>query len=114
VTGQTWIMLAVLVLLVALAAAARRGLRWLRYAINRERETGHAGVRRRVTRLVGRKQDVYETVMKADTMPGYVWWRWTRKPRQPFTEEFGWAPTQRLARRRLRRSGPGRDGSPRR
>lgn len=96
ITGAVVVALGVL----AYRAATRR----LRRAIAFERETGNLRVRRRTTVLVGRKKDVYEYVVKAETMPGYVWFRWTRKPRQPFTEDFGWAPTRRLARWRLRRS----------
>lgn len=86
--------------------AAQRAGRALRYAIARERDTGHRRLRQRVTNLVGRKQDTMETVLKADTMPGYVWFHWSRRPREPFVEIHGWAPFEWAARVQLRRNRP--------
>lgn len=73
----------------------------LRRRIADEKVFGNIKVRDRQTRRVGRATDVLEATMPAETMPGWVWFRWTRHPRQPLTETIGWAPTRRLARRGL-------------
>lgn len=80
----------------------RRFRRTLRQQIAHESVMGHTGVRRRVERLVGRRQDQFTQVLAADTMRGWVWFYWTRRPREGYRERTGWAPTKRLAQRRLR------------
>ena len=94
----------------ALALVALAGWRWrrfrrdLRRKIAHESVVGHAGIRRRVAALVGRRQDEFKDVMEAETMRGWVWFYWTRRPREGYRERTGWAPTKRLAQRQLARA----------
>lgn len=64
---------------------------------------GHRAIRTRIAGLVGRR-DQWEmgTVERAERLPGWVWVWAQRRPRVPYREELGWAPTRRQARRRLR------------
>lgn len=80
------------------------GRRRLRNRIAHEQATGHAGVRRRIKHTVGRRTDTFQDVLRAETMPGWVWFYWTRRPGESYRERTGWAPTRGLARRRLART----------
>lgn len=109
---STW-EIAVVATCCALAAAAwvvvgvkayRAFRRRLRNRVAHEQATGHTGVRRRVQRTVGRRTDTFKDVMRAETMPGWVWFYWTRHNGEAYREHTGWALTRRQARRRLARA----------
>lgn len=104
--------LAVILAVVALAIGgwyAARQLRTyhhLRFAD--EKANGHLKVRQRMRNMVGRRRDTYDGVMRAETMYGWVWMAFTRKPREPYVEVMEWAPTRRAAKRALARYRDGR------
>jgi hypothetical protein len=115
VTAQTISHLALLALVVAGLAVAVAGTyavrqlrQWHLFKVAHEKSNGHLRVRARIRNMVGRKQDTYDGVMHAETMYGWVWLAFTRKPREPYIEVMEWAPTKRAARRRLARYRDGR------
>lgn len=114
-TGLTIAHLAVLGVVLAAVALAIAGWyvsRQLRaYHLLRlaeEKANGHFKVRRRMRSMVGKTKDTYDGVMRADTMYGWVWMAFTRRPREPYVEIMEWAPTRRAARRALARYRDGR------
>jgi hypothetical protein len=76
------------------------GRRHLGARIAYEYASGNLGVRRRVQHTIGRKHDVLDTALRAETMPGYMWFYWTRRAGEGFRERHGWALTKKAARRR--------------
>lgn len=120
-TALEWALaLLALTALVVAYVVARAGWWWCRACHHRrfegERSRGHLKLRRRMAQLAGRLKDEYDTVVRAETMPGWVWIAATRRPREPFAEAMGWSATRWGARRRLSRYRAERQpvGSPRR
>lgn len=116
-TTVVWTLAAVTVAAIVLTGAVwayQRAARSLRYRIAREHAEGYRKRRRRAVNLVGRFKDTSALVLPADTMPGYVWFYWSRKPRQPLEEQYGWAPFKWVARRQLQRAQDAESRSPRR
>jgi hypothetical protein len=110
--GTTGAAVALIAAGIALAAALTFGARLLlfthRTRVGVEKTSGHLKLRRRMANLAGRRQDTYETVVRAETMYGWVWISATRRSRTQFREVMGWAPTRRTAYRALRRLQKGR------
>lgn len=106
-TLQEWTVLAL-----AIVATVAGGLwvwRVLRFAhrrrVGQELASGRLKLRARMERMVGRGHfpEVQETVVRAETMYGWVWIKMTRKPRIPLRVEHGWSPFRWTARRALAR-----------
>lgn len=75
--------------------------------IGREKVVGHVRLRRRMCNLAGKGNNKprYETVVRAETMRGWVWIFCERRNGHGFEERMGWSPFRWTARRALARQG---------
>lgn len=95
--------------LVGFAAALIFAARLVRHAhlerVGAEKVRGHLRLRRRMQGLAGRRTNrpEFTTVVRAETMYGWVWIITARHHGHPFTEVMGWSPFERTARRAMAR-----------
>lgn len=102
IVGVVWVLFVIGLLVVATGIVAPVVVHRCRMRVAREHTEGNVMVCDRMRAQLRRHPEMGH-VMRAETMPGWVWVSMTHWPPDPTVVATGWRPTRRSARSALRR-----------